>query len=88
MTTNTKPTTCPSWCDSHHYANELDPVESHSHVVLGRPTGDSYACVAIEMTDGEPVVFVELSNSMTVTPAQALRVSAALTDAVGIVSRS
>jgi hypothetical protein len=84
MTTITKTKTCPTWCDWPHHGNDLeDPAAiGHSHTVLGDATGDAFACVALEVIDAAPPkVFVEIPD-YTLTPDEALRVAAAMIEAV------
>ena len=85
MTATTKTKTCPTWCDWQHHGNQFDTEGEggHSHTVLGDATGDHFACVALEIIGDEPPkVFVEIPDDMTLTPDEALRVAAAITEAV------
>ena len=86
MTTTTPTTTCPTWCDWPHHGNDLeDPAAiGHSHTVLGQATGDDFACVALEQLGGsqEVRIFLEVPDDMTVSLEEAVKVAAALTEAV------
>ena len=83
MTATTKTKTCPSWCDWQHHGNDSDTEGAHAHTVLGIKTGDDFAGVILETIGGEPPkVFVEVHGDMTLTPDEALRVAAAMIEAV------
>ncbi|HEX7398019.1 MAG TPA: hypothetical protein VF312_10760 [Propionibacteriaceae bacterium] len=84
-TTTTKTKTCPTWCDWQHHGNALeDPAAiGHSHTVLGQATGDDFACVALEQVGDQPVrIFLEVPDDMTVSLEEAVKVAAAITEAV------
>jgi hypothetical protein len=81
--TTTKTKTCPPWCTWPHHGNEFDSGGGHSHIVLGNATGDHFACVALEVIGDEaPKVCVEVPGDMALTPDEALRVAAAMIEAV------
>ena len=84
MTTTTKTKTCPSWCDWQHHGSELNAsYEGHSHTVLGQATGDDFACVALEQVANQPVqVFIEVPADMIVNLDEAVKVAAAILEAV------
>ena len=79
MTTTTLQ--CPTWCNAVHDNNH----QTHDRVVLGSYTGDMFACVAIEAdTDGAPtMIFLDVTSpEQTLSPEEAAKVAAALTEAV------
>jgi hypothetical protein len=80
MTTTTLQ--CPTWCNAVHDNN---PYQTHDRVVLGSYTGDMFACVAIEAnTDGTgTMIFLDVtSHEQILSPEDAAKVAAALTEAV------
>ena len=81
-TTKTKP--CPSWCDWQRFGHaDHDADGGHGHTVLGQATGDDFACVALEQVAGQPVqVFIEVPDDMIVSLEEAVKVAAAITEAV------
>jgi len=84
--TATKTSTCPTWCDWQHHGSELeDPAAvGHSHTVIGSATGDTFACVALEQVGGsqEVRIFLEVPDDMTVSLEEAVKVAAAMIEAV------
>jgi hypothetical protein len=76
---------CPTWCDWQHHGSELEDPETggHSHTVIGSATGDTSACVALEQVGDQPVrIFLEVPDDMTVSLEEAVKVAAALLEAV------
>ena len=84
MTTITKTKTCPTWCDWQHHGSELNAsYDGHSGTVLGQATGDDFACVALEQVGDQPVrICLEVPDDMTVSLEEAVKVAAALLEAV------
>jgi len=86
-TTQTKASTCPSWCDWQTHVPELeaDPeTTGHSHSVIGEATGQDFACVVMEQLGNSPEVriFVEVPDDMTLSLEDAIKVADALVEAV------
>ena len=82
MTTTTKTKTCPAWCEDAHVN---DPDGIHDRIVLGSYTGDMFACVALEAEpDGAATrIFLDVTSpEQTLSPEEAVKVAAALTEAV------
>ena len=73
---------CPSWCEDTHVN---DPNGIHDRIVLGSYTGDMFACVALEAEpDGAATrIFLDVTSpEQTLSPEEAVKVAAALTEAV------
>ena len=73
---------CPAWCEDTHVN---DPTAFHARVVLGGYTGDMFACVALEAElDGAATrIFLDVTSAeQTLSPEEAAKVAAALTEAV------
>ena len=82
MTTTTKTKTCPAWCEDAHVN---DSAGIHDRIVLGSYTGDMFACVALEAEpDGAATrIFLDVTSpEQTLSPEEAAKVAAALTEAV------
>jgi len=80
MTTTTLQ--CPTWCDAVH---DNDSAGIHDRIVLGSYTGDMFACVALEAEpDGAATrIFLDVTSpEQTLSPEEAAKVAAALTEAV------
>ena len=80
--TQTTTSTCPSWCEDTH-VNDSEGI--HDRVVLGSYTGDMFACVAIEAEPDGAVtrIFLDVTSpEQTLSPEEAAKVAAALTEAV------
>lgn len=81
-TTATLALHCPAWCEDAH-VNDLNGI--HDRVVLGSYTGDMFACVALEAEpDGAATrIFLDVTSpEQTLSPEEAAKVAAALTEAV------
>ena len=80
MTTTTLQ--CPTWCDAVH---DNDSAGIHDRIVLGSYTGDMFACVALEAEPDGAVtrIFLDVTSpEQTLSPDEAAKVAAALTEAV------
>jgi len=73
--------TCPSWCAIAHTG---DDPECHDRTILGPEPTEEFAWVNLEQEgDGGPRIYVDIVNKeQTLSPEEAARLAAALTEAV------